>query len=347
LIVDPKPPIFALAKNHTSTEIKTSTKHPGSASKLNSTLSAIYPGLPNTTTPALLTGPPVTRPAIALTSVTILIELPSQTTSGPLSPVTNAVGHEVTNPPISEPETTRPALSPTSMAVVTAIWGPDFPGVFPAGIGITQGAPPTVIDGTTISVPGQTPTVIGGETVLISSGVLYIGTAMQFLSTLAVGSVPTTPLVVGGVTFSVPPLVSPATNGSPLAVGGATVSYIPSASDVVIGTQTILPGSEVTISGTPVSLGPSGLVIGATTGPIPLETVAIPTPASSGPTGLGGVILSAFAGAPSSTSTIVAATTAATDLDPFLGSASSLQHNGVIMMGIILLGINVVFMLMI
>jgi hypothetical protein len=217
--------------------------------------------------------------------------------------VTNAPNHPITNPPASTLETTSIAPSLTSTAVVTPDLAPAVRVVVASGASISQGAPPVVIDGTTNFVPGHTPTIVGDETIVLSSSVLFVGTNTKVLPTSTLGSpVPTNPSVVGGVTFSVSSLASPIITGSPLIVGGATVSYMPSASDVVVGTQTILLGSAVTISGTPISFGSSDLVVGATTGSISLETIAIPTapPSSSG---LGGLILSMFNGVPSSTPT--------------------------------------------
>ena len=65
--------------------------------------------------------------------------------------------------------------------------------------------------------------------------------------------------MLGGLTFSA---VQPRpTIEAPVVVGGAVVSVDPSGSGVVIGSQTILPGSVATVSGIPVSLGPAGLVV--------------------------------------------------------------------------------------
>jgi len=79
-------------------------------------------------------------------------------------------------------------------------------------------------------------------------------------------------------------------------IAGVTVTFIPSASDIVIGTQTILPGSAVTISVIRVSLGLSGLVVGAVTGTVPLMTVPLPSGPATAATGFGGMILSLFNG---------------------------------------------------
>lgn len=128
--------------------------------------------------------------------------------------------------------------------------------------------------------------------------------------------------------------------GGPVVVAGATVSYFPGAGDVVIGTRTVLPGSVATISGTPVFLGPGGLVTGTAGGTV--TTVVLPiglggTPAAG--TGLGAVILSAFDGgaggaAATATATGVAAGNTTATIKPFVGQAGRGEARGMFEVGV-------------
>ncbi|KAL8831510.1 MAG: hypothetical protein Q9170_005267, partial [Blastenia crenularia] len=116
--------------------------------------------------------------------------------------------------------------------------------------GLTEAAVDNVatIDGFTLSRGTSSELVIGTQTITLgSSAVLVSGS----LVSLAVSG---TALIAGSSTTAIP-LIS-AFNAA--TIDGFTFSHGPG-SDLVIGTQTIKPGSPaVIVSGTPISLSPSG-----------------------------------------------------------------------------------------
>ncbi|MCJ1249107.1 Syntaxin-binding protein 3 [Trapelia coarctata] len=233
----------------------------------------------------------------------------------PINPITTAI---VSPLPAAAPATPTPAPVPPAPVVIVS------------GTPIIQGSAPVVLGGTTISLPGGTPTIIGGQTIALSSGILHVGTLTAALPTQPLGALtPTTPLVLGGMTFS----PAPAITGAPVVIAGATVTFIPSASDIVIGSKTIMLGEVATISGTPVSLGPSGLVIGAATGTGALTTVALPSGTAVSGAGLGGVILIVFSG-PVAGPTGTARGSATATVKPFLGAGTRGRGEGKAMLGI-------------
>ncbi|KAG6988922.1 hypothetical protein G7Y79_00067g095370 [Physcia stellaris] len=135
-----------------------------------------------------------------------------------------------------------------------------------------------VIGGNTIDVPRSTPianpniaTVAGLPVRVVESGV-RIGS-----SSLAPGAVATisgTPvslgasndLVIGSSTVRITSLISETTNLPIITIASQPIVALPSGSGVHVGSSVLAPGSAVTVSGTPISLGSSdNLVIGGST----------------------------------------------------------------------------------
>jgi len=198
-------------------------------------------------------------------------------------------------------------------------------------------AAPVVVAGVTVSyIPGAGDVVLGSKTLLLGEVATISGTPVS----LGPGG-----LVIGATTGAVPvtTVKIPAGTevdqlgvtgvGGPVVIAGATASYIPGVGGVVIGTKTLLSGSAATISGTPVSLGPGGLVIGT-------ATVVLPTGLGSTPpagTGLGAVILSALnggAGGAAPTATKSGSGNATATTAPFVAHAGRGRGGGRGMLGV-------------
>ena len=123
---------------------------------------------------------------------------------------------------------------------------------------------PVVVGSAVVSVdPSGSGVVIGSQTILPGS----VATVSGIPVSLGPAGLVVTPSAGGGgggaanaaTTIALPKAVTPASPA--ITVGGDTVTALASGSGIVIGTQTILPGSAATISGIPVSLGPAGLVV--------------------------------------------------------------------------------------
>lgn len=94
--------------------------------------------------------------------------------------------------------------------------------------------------------------IIGTQTVLPGSQIIYSGTTISL-------SPSGTALVINGVTTSLPaPPASSASTPSNLVLPSIATTV---SAGFVYGSQTVLPGSEITVSGTTVSLAPSGTAI--------------------------------------------------------------------------------------
>ena len=137
---------------------------------------------------------------------------------------------------------------------------------------LVPGAPAVVVSGTTVSLgPSANDVVIAGSTLHLSSAFGYI-----------VGSqtiVPGAPqITISGIKVSLAPSGNDVVldgNATALASGGAApVITIGSqlitanaASQYIVGSQTLVPGAAITVSGTVISLAPSAsdLVVGGTT----------------------------------------------------------------------------------
>ncbi|MCJ1476105.1 hypothetical protein MMC13_004770 [Lambiella insularis] len=232
-------------------------------------------------------------PSQPLKSATVFNPQPASTPGNPSGPNPSTF-----QPPVADPTRTsnvlapsptliEPALSSMNIPVGNPVIDPVPPSTAPfsnpAAVVISEstiieGSAPIVAEGTTTTMMGGSPTVVGGVTVVLSSGILHVGSSTAAIPTQQpVFPAQSTPIVIGGLTFSAAPsIVTPLAVLTPVVIGGATVSVLPSNSAVVIGTQTIFSGSKAaTISGTPVSLGPSGLVVGNAANSAQIKTIAL------------------------------------------------------------------------
>ncbi|KAL8740219.1 MAG: hypothetical protein Q9190_007052 [Brigantiaea leucoxantha] len=176
-------------------------------------------------------------------------------------------------------------IAPSSFVQLHTVAGNTFtpnPSVFPiAGTAVSRNGPPIIVSGTPISL-GPSGLVVGKST-------LPLELPSPHALTVAGNTFSPDPsaLTIGGITPSRggPPIIlsgTPVSLGSVgLAFGSTTLvlpSLLPAESDPVLtggapevlsiaGSTVSKNGPAITIAGTPVSLGPSGLVIGTSTSP--------------------------------------------------------------------------------
>ena len=148
-----------------------------------------------------------------------------------------------------------------------------------------QGPSPT----TALLVEGQTllqngpPATIGGNRVLYSAGYVHVGTQSASVPNVASPQREQDPAksIANGVVFNPIPAASGQPDASPIT---ASVASAGGKAGVVLGSKTVFSGDPaITISGTPVSLGAAGLVVGVVTysanhgvgssGEVPVATV--------------------------------------------------------------------------
>ena len=156
-------------------------------------------------------------------------------------------------------------------------------------VGLPNAAPQTPAP-TPVQTPAQTPVLVGGQSIVKASG----GGVVIGSSTIAPGSEATVSgtvvtagtnnVVVGGNNYALPdtagatlqqqqaPAAQP--QSAPAVVAGQTVSRA-SNGGVVIGSSTIAPGQQATISGQVISAGPSNVAIGGSTYALPSTAGAI------------------------------------------------------------------------
>ncbi len=156
-------------------------------------------------------------------------------------------------------------------------------------VGLPSAAPQTPAP-TAIQTPAQTPVLVGGQSIVKASG----GGVIIGSSTIAPGSQATVSgtvvtagtnnVVVGGNNYNLPdtagatlqqqqaPAAQP--QSAPALVAGQTVSRA-SNGGVVVGSSTIAPGQQATISGQVISAGPSNVAIGGSTYGLPSTAGAI------------------------------------------------------------------------
>ena len=156
-------------------------------------------------------------------------------------------------------------------------------------VGLPSAAPQTPAP-TAVQIPSQTPVLVGGQSIVKASG----GGVVIGSSTIAPGSQATVSgtvvtagtnnVVVGGNNYALPetagatlqqqqaPAAQP--QSAPAIVAGQTVSRA-SNGGVVVGSSTIAPGQQATISGQVISAGPSNVAIGGSTYSLPSTAGAI------------------------------------------------------------------------
>ena len=156
-------------------------------------------------------------------------------------------------------------------------------------VGLPNAAPQTPAP-TPVQTPAQTPVLVGGQSIVKASG----GGVVIGSSTIAPGSEATVSgtvvtagtnnVVIGGNNYALPdtagatlqqqqaPAAQP--QSAPAIVSGQTVSRA-SNGGVVVGSSTIAPGQQATISGQVISAGPSNVAIGGSTYNLPSTAGAI------------------------------------------------------------------------
>ena len=156
-------------------------------------------------------------------------------------------------------------------------------------VGLPNAAPQTPAP-TPVQTPAQTPVLVGGQSIVKASG----GGVVIGSSTIAPGSEATVSgtvvtagtnnVVIGGNNYALPdtagatlqqqqaPAAQP--QSAPAVVAGQTVSRA-SNGGVVVGSSTIAPGQQATISGQVISAGPSNVAIGGSTYSLPSTAGAI------------------------------------------------------------------------
>ena len=187
-------------------------------------------------------------------------------------------------------------IGPSSVVVVgTQTLSPGGPAITVGGtpVSLAPSATAIVIGGTTSILPQAVTTAAAPPPVLtIGSTTLTANAATQFLvapgQTLTPGGAVTVSgtvislapsasfLVIGGSTQLLP-TATPAVTVAPEIVVGGTTFTGNSGSSFVIGGQTLAPGSVITVSGTTISLNPSGgsVIINGNTEPVITQPVTI------------------------------------------------------------------------
>lgn len=158
-------------------------------------------------------------------------------------------------------------------------------------VGLPSAAPQTPAPApAAVQTPAQTPVLVGGQSIVKASG----GGVVIGSSTIAPGSQATVSgtvvtagtnnVIVGGNNYALPdtagatlqqqqaPAAQP--QSAPAIVAGQTVSRA-SNGGIVIGSSTIAPGQQATISGQVISVGPSNVAIGGSTYGLPSTAGAI------------------------------------------------------------------------
>ena len=164
------------------------------------------------------------------------------------------------------------SLAPSAAAIISGSI------TIPLASSPSRTRPPITIDGTTYTANSASEYTIGTQTLIPNGPPITIHSIPYALS---LG--PSAEALIVGTSTSFPP--SPLTPGiSAIPTATSSPNFTAQSHDYVIDGQTLTPGSEITASGTKISLGAQGtdIVVGGTT-----EAV-----------GLGGVIMNAFGAEP-------------------------------------------------
>lgn len=155
--------------------------------------------------------------------------------------------------PVAVTSTSIPSTDPNPQVTPT-------PAATPGLSGVANSLTPSItFGGQTVAIPS-----IGASAVTLGSAVVSAYGSPATVSGIAV-SLGSSALVVGTATIALAGSDShPLT--SPLVFGGLTASILPSG--VAFGTNVIIPGQAITISGLPITLGSAGLVVASSTIPL-------------------------------------------------------------------------------
>ena len=158
---------------------------------------------------------------------------------------------------------------------------PNDPGVTLDGIEISLGASESKIGTSTIVLEtppssATSPVIIAGgqQLTVVSNGVAFSGTTLSSAQAITVDGTPIShggdSLVVGTSTLPLPgPTAAPA-SAPMITAAGQPISVAPNGALSIAGTILIPNAPAVTISGTPMALRASELVVGSSTVPIPI-----------------------------------------------------------------------------
>ena len=186
---------------------------------------------------------------------------------------------------------------PNGVAIAGTILTPNAQAVTISGTRISLGPQGLVVGTSTLPLPSPTPAqviaVAGQAATLFSNGIIIAGTT---LTPNAPGiTISGTPISVGPLGVVAGTLTIPLISANPtITVAGQRATIIPHGV-IIAGTTLTTNAPAITIAGTIVSLGTSGLVVGTST--IPLGGGASPTQA-----GVGGFILGGLNGGPATPS---------------------------------------------
>jgi len=177
---------------------------------------------------------------------------------------------------------------------------------------ITPGGAPVTISGSVIAIPsGGTGLIVNGKTVPLPTNSVFTIAGQTFTAAptgFAVAGQSLSPggsaITLSGTVLSLGPSglqigssTIPLSSPQPSVFTIASQTFTASPSGFTIGSQTLLPGGPaLTLSGTIISLGPSGLQIGTSTVPL------TPTASASASSGLGGLIMGGYGSTPTTAS---------------------------------------------
>ena len=184
--------------------------------------------------------------------------LQPQPTTAPAPPPPSVGGQAIVQNPNSDLVVGGSTIAPGSQAVV-------------AGHTVSNGGNNVVLDGNTQALPAPTVAAPIGQIVQISNGNLQVGGqsiapgSQATVSGHVVNFANPTQVVVDGTTNAIAPITSQV----PLVVGSQT-AYQAAGGGLIVGTSTIAPGSQATISGQVFSLdGSSSVAVDGSTYSLP------------------------------------------------------------------------------
>ncbi|KAI9812294.1 MAG: hypothetical protein M1827_004743 [Pycnora praestabilis] len=224
-----------------------------------------------TPSPTPQSNPPSSKPATNLQ--------PSQNQQSPLSspPAHSQPSQNQQNPSSNPP--TNPQLSQNQQKSNNndpPVMSSSYPGQ-PAANGASSTAsiniPAVVVHGQTVQQNGP-PITVDSSVIAYSSGLIHVGTDPTPITMPSQQQTPS-PVTAGGFTF-LPVQQTPQPAAPQITVGGQSVSWNGPGGAVIIGSATVISGaSPVYISSTPISLGPSGLVVGSSIYQVPQASPSI------------------------------------------------------------------------
>lgn len=221
-----------------------------------------------------------------------------ESTAGTTAPSEPEAPEQTSAAPETDAPTQSPEASGSGLPVVTTAVPQE-----PASTAVAVSPTPIEVGGITVSQNSDTQLVVGSQTLAAGSSVI-VGSGSSTTAVVLQTEGGSTHIVAGTATAAVPNPASAEPEAStapaaPFEVGGVTASQN-SASEIVVGTQTIAPGSSITVgsgsSTTAVVLqtddGATHLIVGSSTAAIPTAPAAAPETAAPAPFTVAGVTAS-------------------------------------------------------